>query len=115
MTVQLSRLKAGIKREANQVQRDLVDIQANIDNLGIVVNTVAGGTNVTVDNTDTSNPIVNVPSLGVESITAGTLVTLAGTATVPIINVAVAGASGSFTTVDSKTVTVVDGLITTIV
>ena len=104
MTVQLSRLKAGIKREANQVQRDLVDIQVNIDNLGIVVNTVSGGTNVTVDNTDTSNPIVNVPSLGVES-----------TATVPIINVAVAGASGSFTTVDSKTVTVVDGLITTIV
>ena len=115
MTVIQSRTNNAIKRAGWKRKRDDILLQAEVDGLGVVVNSVVGGTNTSVDNTDTSNPIVNVPSIGVESITAGTLVTIAGTATVPIINVAVAGASGSFTTVDAKTVTVVDGLITTIV
>lgn len=51
------------------------------------VSTVVGGTGITVDATDPSNPIVNADNNGtVTSVTGGTGVTITGTADDPIIN-----------------------------
>ncbi len=52
-------------------------MECNIPSL----NTITGGTNVTVDATDPVNPIVNVPTIGgqVDSVVAGTNVTVDAT------------------------------------
>lgn len=59
--------------------------QKGADGAGTVVS-VVGGTGVTVDATDPSNPIVNADNNGVvTSITGGTGITVSGTAAVPIV------------------------------
>ncbi len=69
------------------------------------VDTVVAGTAITVDSTDPANPIVT--NNGVRSITAGTGVTVTGTANVPIIN-ATGGGGGTVDTVVAGTAITVD-------
>jgi hypothetical protein len=59
------------------------------------VNTVVGGTNATVDATDPVNPIINVPSLGVEALVAGTNITIDATDPAnPIVSASGGGGGG---------------------